>query len=137
MEDFFKNKKPNFDKLKIFGFINKSDIFEYEQFILDNDFKVIIKISKNGNIKTETLETCSNEPYTLHLVESAKGTFIGQVREEYEKILEDIAEKCFDTEIFKSKTTKQVIKYIEGKYKDNAEYLWEKFPESGSTTLFI
>lgn len=128
MEDFFKNKKPNFDKLKTFGFTDKSDAFVFEKNILDNEFKVIIKISKDGGIKTETLEMFSNEPYTLHLVEGAKGTFIGQVREEYEKILKEIAENCFDTEIFKSKTTKQVIKYIKEKYNCEPEFLWEKFP---------
>lgn len=130
MTDIFKNKTPDFNKLIEYGFSDNGDFFEFSANILNGDFKVNIKVFKNGETKTETLETFSNEPYTLHLVEGAKGTFIGQVREEYEKILEDIAEKCFDTEVFKSKTTKQVIKYIEGKYKNNAEYLWEKFPEN-------
>ena len=128
MTDIFKNKTPDFNKLIEYGFTDNGDFFEFSTSILKGDFKVYIKVFKNGEIKTETLETFSNEPYTLHLVEDAKGTFIGQVREEYEKILEDIAEKCFDTEIFKSKITKQIIKYTQEKYNSEPEFLWEKFP---------
>ena len=128
MIDFFKNKIPDFKKLSDYGFSNKKDFYEFSADILNGDFTVKIKIFKNGEIKTETLETSSNEPYTLHLIEGAKGTFIGQVREEYEKFLSEISEKCFDTNLYSSKITNMIIKYLKEKYKTEPEFLWENFP---------
>lgn len=130
MFDFFKNKTPDFDKLMKYGFLQNEHFFEYSAYILGGEFKVTVKIFNDGNIKTETIETLSGETYTLHLIEDAKGSFIGQVREEFDVILKDIVEKCFNTNVFKSKITKQIIKYITEKYNDYPEYLWEKFPEN-------
>lgn len=58
------------------------------------------------------------------------GEFVGSLREEYETIIKDVIEKCTDKEVFKSKQSKDVIKYVREKYHDELEFLWEKFDDN-------
>lgn len=58
------------------------------------------------------------------------GKFVGKVREEYENTLNDIIKHCTNTEIFKSRQSKDIIKYIKDKYDDDLEFLWEKFDDN-------
>lgn len=127
---FFKNKKINHKKLRAFGFILHDGVYIFEQNILDNGFKFIVEIAENGKAKTKTLDLTSNEVYTLHLSAAAAGLFVGKIREEYENILNLIAEKCFDVDIYKNLYIKKIIEYINKKYDDKLEFLWEKSPTS-------
>ncbi len=126
MNDIFKNKKVNLKKLADFGFVDNV----YKTEIMNGEFILSVKINDKGEVLTELVEEDSGEFYTLHLVEYVQGSFVGQVKEEYEKVLSDIAEKCFDNDIFKFEYSKLVIKYAKEKYGDNVEYLWEKFPDN-------
>ena len=55
------------------------------------------------------------------------GEFVGTVRDEYEKKLQDIIDKCSNSNIFKSSQTKEIIEYVNNKYDDELEFLWEKY----------
>ena len=61
---------------------------------------------------------------------SASGAFVGTVREAVEAVLINVAECCYDTEIFKSQQTKEVIRYVEEKYGDKLEFLWKKVSDN-------
>ncbi len=126
MNDIFKNKKVNFKKLAKFDFVENV----YKTEIMNGDFILTVKIDDKGDVSTELVEKDSGEIYTLHLVEYVQGSFVGQIKEEYEKVLSTIAEKCFDNDVFKYEYSKLVIKYAKEKYGDDAEYLWEKFPDN-------
>ena len=130
LEQLLKFKILNKNKLIPFGFTLQNGIYKYETDILDGQFRLIVEIGANEEIKTQVIDVLTNEPYTLHLVESASGTFVGSVRAEYERILSDIADKCFEKEIFKSKQAHEVINYISEKYSDELEFLWEKLPSA-------
>lgn len=126
MNNLFKNKKVNFEKLSNFGFINNV----YKTEIMNGEFILSVKINNKGEISTELIEKDSGEIYTLHLVEYVQGSFVGQIKEEYENVLSQIAEKCFENDIFKSEYSKLVINYAKEKYGDDVEYLWKKFPDN-------
>ena len=130
MNDIFKFKTPNFEKLRLFGFSEEKGEFVFRTPIFEGQFLMTVRVLKDGTVKTELLDTLTEEPYTLHLVESAEGEFVGRVREEHGVILQTVAEKCFDTEIFKSAVTKELIVRVREKYGDEPEYLWEKFPDN-------
>ena len=55
------------------------------------------------------------------------GSFVGNVRKEYEKVLNDVIKNCTFKENFSSNQTKEVINYIKKKYGDELEFLWEKY----------
>ena len=65
----------------------------------------------------------NNEEYILYKVAFAQGSFVGAMRNKIENIIKEIAEKCFDKEVFKNTTTKEIIKYVHKKYGDNLEFL--------------
>ena len=73
MENLFKNRKPNFKKLKAFGFSKDNT---YKTKILDGEFELCVKVLEDNSVHTELTEIATGELYTLHLIEGAKGTFI-------------------------------------------------------------
>ena len=94
----------------------------------DGNLKMRVTLS-NEKLYSEITDEFGEE-YTLHLIKDISGNFVGKVKLEYEDKINEILEKCFDVEIFKSIQTKEIIKYIENKYGDTLEFLWEKFPDN-------
>ena len=123
--DIFKNRKLNKEKLLNFGFVLKDNIFTYKTKIIENQFELIITINTNNEIKTKLIEISTEDLYTLHLAKDVTGIFVSQIKDEYEKCLENISKNCFDMDIFKNNQTKKIIEYITKKYDDELEYLWE------------
>ncbi len=123
---FFKNKRPDFLKLLPFGFRPVKGGYEYAAKIIDGQFCFTVCVSTEGEITTNLTDTDSGEAYTLHLVSGAVGTFVGRIRSECQNILQQIAEQCFETDIFKSSLTRAVLQYAAEKYADRPEFLWPK-----------
>lgn len=123
------NKKINHQKLLEYGFLYNNS-YIYSKNIFNNEFILDIKISKNGELKANITEKSTNEPYTLHLIDGINGSFVGQIRKEFEECINEIIDLCYDTDVFKEKTTFKIINYIQKKYNDMPEYLWEKFPRN-------
>ena len=125
----FDHKSPNFDKLVNFGFSVNGNDYSYVTKILNEQFEMRVDISSpNGEVKTLVTDLSTEEPYILHLVADACGAFVGAVCEEYERVLEEIAENCFEKDVFKSDYAHKVIEYVRKKYGDELEYLWKTFP---------
>lgn len=116
----------NARKLLSCGFEVDGENFIRRQDIL-NDFTLTIIIDGRGSIKTKLFDV-DGEPYTLHLVEGAGGSFVGTVKDEYERVLAEVYERCFDKEDFNSAQTLRMVKHIRETFDNEPEYLWEKFP---------
>lgn len=129
LDGIFKNSKPNFDKLQAYGFEKSAEGYKYGAAIMDGQFALNVTIN-NGDIVTEVIDISTDEPYTLFLADNAVGSFVGAVRTAYEKIMQDVADKCFDKSVFKANYTRQLTKYVYDKYGDSLEFLWEKSPNN-------
>lgn len=130
LEDIFKYKTPVYGKLVEYGFVQQGDKYIYRQAIVSNQFDLRVSIFADGKIQTQVVDLNTEEEYRLHLIEGVVGEFVGKVRSECLKILQTMAESCFEDRIFKSKYVNEIICYIKEKYQDNFEYLWEKFPDN-------
>lgn len=126
---FFKRKKLNRGKLLAYGFEKNAEHYTYETTIMKGDFQLMISISNEELIETKLIECASGEEYVLHRT-SAAGSFVGSVKTEYDEVLQDIADKCFETDVFKSEMTKKVIQYVQDTYQDELEFLWPKTPSN-------
>ena len=126
-QDIFKNKKINSNKLLAYGFKKSNNKFVYSSELLNGDFSLFIEIKAPNILKTKLTENSTGEIYTLHLTNS-QGDFVGKIREQYNEILSDILEKCFENDVFKFKQTQLVIEYIRSKYNDELEFLWKDYP---------
>ena len=55
---------------------------------------------------------------------------MGSVRSACGQVLTDIAEQCFDPDVFRSQQTMDVIRYVEERFGETLEFLWKKFPDN-------
>lgn len=127
MSDLFKNKKYNQVKLIKFGFEKVDKGYLIEKLLMDNQFKLSVWVGFDSNVTTKLIEIETEEEYSLHLVDGASGNFVGQIREEYNRFLKRIVDSCFETDVFKSKVSLELIEYVRTKYGDELEFLWKKF----------
>ena len=130
IKDFIKNKKINFKKLKEFGFELIDNSYYYHTPLLKNQFKMSVKISLDNSIFTEIIDTETNEPYVLHLLEIKRSGYSEKIYKAYSEILEKIKKVCFEDEIFKANYTKEIVAYVKNKYGNELEFLWEKSPKN-------
>ena len=73
VENFIKDKKIDLKRLEKFGFELKDNSYYYDIFLLNNQFKMIVKINLDNSIFTEIIDTETNEPYVLYLIEKRSG----------------------------------------------------------------
>lgn len=130
IDEIFGKKTIILSKLPQYGFAETDGSYVFRTEILGGQMSLTVKIDKNGKIGAEVYDTETEDAYTLFLVEDAAGGFVGEVREEYERVLLDVAEKCSETEIFKSEQSKLLIEYCRNKFGGELEFLWKKFDDN-------
>ena len=128
-DELFRRKTFDIQKAVMFGFVKNYSNYIYETDIIDGSFLLQIIITPDGNIDTKLTEKAIDEEYTLYKT-NAVGSFVGEVRTAIEATLIQVADKCYNTEIFKSIQAKEIIRYVREKYGDELEFLWEKFPDN-------
>ena len=128
-EEIFKDTQCDFSSLRAFGFSCSADFYSYAEDILDGQFKLLVRISKRGNVEAKLIETQFGEEYSLHLVEEARVELVNRVRKAYRALLEKIASRCFKKSVFKSASARRLILHIEKTYGDSPQFLWEKSPK--------
>lgn len=124
----FKNRKVVFSKLEGFGFVKNKTQYKFKRTLSPSGFELTVAINKSGKVSAVVIDPDTGE-YTLHLTDSA-GSFVGEVRGEYERTLLEIAEKCFERDVFKSEQTKRLIAHVREKYGRELEFLWERFDDN-------
>lgn len=129
LEKTFENRKILYDVLIAYGFQKKGTDYFYEKNISNGHFKVVVQISFESQC-SKLIDLSTGEEYVLVDVTDASGNFVGTLKEEYERVLYDIIEKCSSLDVFQSHQAQEVIRYIQEKYHDDLEYLWKKFPKN-------
>ena len=131
INSIFKNKKVNLSKLEPFGFVLTETGYVFNQNLKDCELKLIIWISMSGELSAKVLDAYSEEPYTLHLTEGAAGSFVGNVKSQYEEILLSLAEQCYEPDVFHMSQALEVIEHVHNTYGDELEFLWKKSKSAG------
>ena len=125
----FDKRTPDFFKLTQFCFKESGGVYVFETEILDGQFSLAVEV-RGAEISTRVCDRETGEEYSLFLVEDAGGSFVGEVRAEYESALLEIAEKCFNKNVFRCEYTQAVADYVKKTYGDELEFLWEKFDDN-------
>lgn len=126
----FARKKLNIQRLGAYGFIKENDGYFYTTDILDGQFHMHISVTTDCQLHTQLIDASTGDEYTLHRIAGASGAFVGQVKEAYAELLQDIAAKCYEPDVFKCLQTRRIIEYVRETYHDEPEYLWQRFPEN-------
>ncbi len=130
IQELFEQYKVNNVKLLNYGFVLQNNIYTYTTLIVNNQMQLTLSVDMKGNIDTQVFDLESEEVYTLFLAEGASGVFVGEVKNDYQKVLIDIRENCFDKTVFTSEYALKIIDYIYNKYGDKPEFLWAKTPRN-------
>lgn len=131
IEEIFKRSKVDYNKLINYGFKKEKDNYKYTKLFMNNNFKAIITINKEGIINGKIIDLQFNEEYTNINIDKFTGTFVNKVRNNYKDILLDIKNNCFKTNYFISEQANRITNYIINKYDDKPEFLWDKYPSFG------
>ena len=129
--DIFKTYTLNENKLIDYGFVKEQSIYKYIDYILDNTFQVIINIDQNGKVEGKVFDLDAESEYTNFSIKDITASFALKVKEEYQLILKDIRDKCYDKKYFIFNQSNRITKLIIKKYKIIPEFLWEKNPTFG------
>ena len=113
------------DKLESFGFTHDGSTYSYREDLLAGSFRLYVRVQENGAIATLLLDTESEEPYVLHLVENAQGAFVGEVRTAYQAVLNRIGEACGEHGSFHGAYVEELLRYVQNTYGDEIEYPWK------------
>ena len=117
----FRSAKINKDSLKAAGFTT-SDDNSYEMGVpVSNDaFNAVISLSLSDQTLTVLLfDSATGEKYALFDMPS-HGAFVASLREEVQKIIDDIKSKCFETNDLKD----DFIAWIKSKFGAEPDYPW-------------
>ena len=129
-ESIFEGKTASGQKLRAYGFLEEDGVYAYSTVLTNSGFVMTVSVTEQGKINAALIDPATEEPYTLHLADSASGRFVGGVKAEYEQILTEIADKCFESNVFQTDPAKKVILYIQSTYGDDLEFLWQKFDDN-------
>ncbi len=130
-ETIFKKMLLNKEKLEQYGFKKEKDVYKYSKKFMHNNFRADICIYSDGNVKGKVYDLEMNEEYTNFRIEDAIGEFVNTIKEEYIRILEDIANSCYEKEYFIYDQSNRIAKFIKEKYNVIPEFLWDTFPDYG------
>ena len=124
VNQLFYGRKADKKALTVFGFERTGEEYKFSQPIADGQFLLTVTV-KGDKVSAEVYDVEADSPYFLHAVEGAAGTFVGEVRAEYDAVLTRISERCFTAaEAYREKTTKAVMNYAKTKYGTPPEFLW-------------
>lgn len=124
IKELFYGRTPNIKRLQEYGFKKSGDAYVYSEDIVGGQFTVNVRV-EGGAVSASVYDKEAEDNYYLFAVEGAEGTFVGEVRAEYERVLTSVSDECFSAaEIYREPTTKAVISYAKRKYGTPLEFLW-------------
>lgn len=130
IEEIFKYKIVNTAKLLQNGFTQNDDVLKKQIQIMKNKFTMNISINTNTNaVNFTVIDNDFGEEYILVNAKKAHGIFVEEVRTSCEKVLTEIAQNYFDTQILKENQTKRILSLIDSKYNVKPEFLWKNYPD--------
>ena len=129
MFEIFKAYQFNSKKAKEYGFIENQGVWTYSLTILKGDFLMKITV-EDSDLTFQVFDQETGELYPQVHMESMRGTFVGSVREACLEVLYSIRKACFEVQEFLCPQTKRIMAFVQEKFGNQLEYLWEKSPDT-------
>ena len=129
MFEIFKAYQFNSKKAKGYGFVENQGVWTFSSTILQGDFLMIVTV-EDGVLTFQVYDQETGDLYPQVHMESMRGTFVGTVREACLEVLYAIRKACFEVQEFLCPQTKRIMAFVQEKYGNQLEYLWEKSPDT-------
>ena len=129
MFEIFKAYQFISKKAKEYGFVENQGVWTYSSTILQGDFLMMVTV-EDGDLSFHVYDQETGDLYPQVHMESMRGTFVGSVREACLEVLYSIRKACFEVQEFLCPQTKRIMAFVQEKYGNQLEYLWEKSPDT-------
>ena len=129
MFEIFKAYQFNSKKAKEYGFVENQGVWTYSLTILKGDFLMKVTV-EDSDLTFQVFDQETGELYPQVHMESMRGTFVGSVREACLEVLYSIRKACFEVQEFLCPQTKRIMAFVQEKFGNQLEYLWEKSPDT-------
>ncbi|MBR1825173.1 MAG: MmcQ/YjbR family DNA-binding protein [Alphaproteobacteria bacterium] len=129
-EKIFKRTIIDFNQLPKFGFTKSGDVWTYSELFMNGDFKAMVSITQQGSMFGTVFETATEDEFLPLRVENMEG-FAGEVRAEYQKILENIKANCCRINYFAHPQANRLTQAIYDTFGDEPTFPWDKFDGYG------
>ena len=93
-EKIFSHMRFDRERMEEYGFENKGPGATLSRGFMGGDLTAELVVHENGKVRGRVIDNMNEEEYYQLRMPNHSGAFVGSVREEYEKLLRDIAEKC-------------------------------------------
>ena len=121
----FSRRRFNTKRLAEYGFVNMGPCFSLSREFMDGDFTAEIRVYENGTVNGRVSDNLIGEEYTPLRMPNYTGAFVGSVREAYEALLLDIAEKCCSEVSFVSDQSNRIAALIYERYSVEPDFPWD------------
>lgn len=118
------------EKLLQYGFIKRGDDYVKSFEITESQLVVGVTVKALRQLYYEVTDVLSGEPYVLHAISYATGEFVGQVRSECDRIIDEVIKNCSAYKAPDSEQAAEIARYAAEKYGSLPEYLWQDTPEN-------
>ena len=109
-----------------YGFINMGACYTLSEEFMDGDFTAEIRVYENGSVQGRVIDNMIGEEYIPLRMPNYSGAFVGSVREAYEALLLDIAEKCCNEVAFASDQSNRITALIQERYSVEPDFPWDE-----------
>lgn len=119
-EQIFQSRTFDQDQLLAFGFEKKGQDYLYRSLLLDGQFEARLRVSSDGQLTGQLFDMDLDEEYTAFRSKQS-GAFVGQVREAYQELLEEIAATSCYQQALQSPQGQRLEAYVAQTYGDKPE----------------
>lgn len=122
----FSRKRFIRKRLAEYGFVDMESCFSLSREFMDGDFTAEIRVYESGDVRGRVIDNMTAEEYIPLRMPGYTGAFVGSVREAYEKLLLDIAEKCCADVAFVSDQSNRIAALILDRYSVEPDFPWDE-----------
>ena len=125
-QKIFSRRRFSTKRLEGYGFANKDACYSLSKEFMDGDFTAEIRVYENGSVRGRVIDNMMGEEYLPLRMPNYTGAFVGSVRESYENLLSDIADKCCTEVTFVSDQSNRIAAAIFDRYSVEPDFPWDE-----------
>ena len=126
---YFKQKVLKHESLEPFGFITTEKGYEFRKPLMAEELEARLFIDFEGKLTGQVVDIEFDESYDTFRSPHATGTYVGQVREAYGVLLSQVADFCYDEQLFSSSQANRLANFLVKEFSDQADHPFEKYPD--------
>ena len=122
----FSRKRFSTKKLAEYGFEDKDACRFLSRAFMGGDFTAEIRVYGDGSVRGRVMDNANGDEYIPLRMPNMNGAFVGTVREAYEELLRDIADKCCSDVTFASDQSNRIAAAILDRYCVEPDFPWDE-----------